>query len=910
MAWQQMQQKGGSIPAFVGGKGAAKPAMIGSLGGMQAGMQRPGAPVPLRAAQTGIVQQAQIRQMGVGGAAVAGAGAAAGGSLTVSGCQNLTVGNIIKGTYSTAGANHGKPVYKKDGSPNGVNVLIYFWDDRDGPSFSGWWFGPKVGGDQVWAYNGQKVSPTPPLSNWRVPWDGEEDPQLRLTFGQAARAMGIQQPGAVGGVRMTGLQDNSQMADRKRQVEEARKRQAEREQEQQKKQAELKAKREQEEARRKESSAALAVRKAIQKVRTATPENYDELMGQLEEAQAANLEAMGSQAEKVSQEAQAALEQAQKRIDQMNEEKIQEEQKKIDEEKQKVEQEEKIKVYVEEATTEANAMLEKIKAAEEMAQKLDELSSGTPESMVSAADQTEKTIEETREEARTSRQKIIDKQKELGDSAALRKIKRDVLELTSKLAGGMRQLEKYGTVVKNTKLKAEKKGNALKKEEERKTTFKKFDKDKDGKLSRKEVETYCKEVIDHQLAADVMDRIMKSLEPIAFDKFRAMHQKVCIAKSEALARQRRAEEEAKAKVVEEKRAAVQVILDEALKLYQTAEASVAEAETKSRPLLKDENLDSAEIRATCTEVETILKRVEEETSQAAEKLKKAKGDCEAEEDLKSFGQQVMTRCERIEGRSKSRVAKVEAAMKLAKDKATRKDFVEIDGKRTDFVTAIRAKMTEEGKTSEQLFESINAGKAVSEDAFKTLLQGLAGLELAEGQPAKLFSHVAGETSEISKDRFKELLRLYYKCVKATVLSEECSIKSKTVRRLDVGEVLEALEGPSLDEGAGVKRVKCQATQDNATGWVTLAGNQGTPFLEPGGNFYTCIMETLITDALSVQDSKTIRRISKGEVIEVIEFPKKDDATDVRRIKGKAQVDGVEGWITVSSSSGTKFLEPC
>ena len=27
---------------------------------------------------------------------------------------------------------------------NGLDVMLYFWDDRDGPDFCGWWFGPKV----------------------------------------------------------------------------------------------------------------------------------------------------------------------------------------------------------------------------------------------------------------------------------------------------------------------------------------------------------------------------------------------------------------------------------------------------------------------------------------------------------------------------------------------------------------------------------------------------------------------------------------------------------------------------------------------------------------------------------------------------------------------------------------------
>lgn len=27
--------------------------------------------------------------------------------------------------------------------------MLYYWDDRDGSDFSGWWFGPRVGGDQA-----------------------------------------------------------------------------------------------------------------------------------------------------------------------------------------------------------------------------------------------------------------------------------------------------------------------------------------------------------------------------------------------------------------------------------------------------------------------------------------------------------------------------------------------------------------------------------------------------------------------------------------------------------------------------------------------------------------------------------------------------------------------------------------
>merc|ERR1719379_2941169 len=76
--------------------------------------------------------------------------------------------------------NHGKVVYKKNEKAKGLDVLIYFWDDRDGPELCGWWFGPNVGGDQVWAYHPSRASATPPASEWNVPHDGPIDPTFRI----------------------------------------------------------------------------------------------------------------------------------------------------------------------------------------------------------------------------------------------------------------------------------------------------------------------------------------------------------------------------------------------------------------------------------------------------------------------------------------------------------------------------------------------------------------------------------------------------------------------------------------------------------------------------------------------------------------------------------------------------------
>merc|ERR1712187_633405 len=71
---------------------------------------------------------------------------------------------------------------------NGLDVMVYFWDERDGPNFCGWWFGPKIGGDQVWAYHPDKTQ-TPPRNGWKVPYDGAVDATMILTPSSQAAAM-------------------------------------------------------------------------------------------------------------------------------------------------------------------------------------------------------------------------------------------------------------------------------------------------------------------------------------------------------------------------------------------------------------------------------------------------------------------------------------------------------------------------------------------------------------------------------------------------------------------------------------------------------------------------------------------------------------------------------------------------
>lgn len=120
-------------------------------------------------------------------------------ALTVSGCAHETVGPIANGDYTKISENHGKAVYKKDVQVNSLDILMYFWDERDGPNFCGWYFGPKVGGDQVWAHHPSRDSIPPqggsepgPTGGWCVPFGGAVDAAFRVT----PRAKAQQQPAA------------------------------------------------------------------------------------------------------------------------------------------------------------------------------------------------------------------------------------------------------------------------------------------------------------------------------------------------------------------------------------------------------------------------------------------------------------------------------------------------------------------------------------------------------------------------------------------------------------------------------------------------------------------------------------------------------------------------------------------
>jgi len=665
----------------------------------------------------------------------------------------------------------------------------------------------------------------------------------------------------------------------------------------------------------------------IQRVRIANPDNYDELRADLEKTLEEQLEKMGAQAEKVQQEAEKALVQAQERVDAIAQKKLDDEKKAEEEAQQKKEEIEKVDRLTAEAEAEVVEAEGKVEEGIESV-KIDENES-TPESILEAVKKTGEVSSEMQGVLSEVSKSLSEKRTEMGDTQlALAKLKELFGPLFRKVAVCRRKVDGMKASAKTSKDLANRKSKAIKKEKDIKDLFNKFDKDKDGKLKRAEVAAYSKGKFEFELQAPVLDKILRQLGDtgVPFAKFSRLKGMVAIARSEVNIRIKRAEaaekerlkKEAEAKRQEElaaKKAEIEKAFSDAVEALKSAEASSRKAEgisSKFDDAVGNDDMPAAELTEAANNSRDSATEGRGQIADAKEKLEKVvDNECEDDE-LKIWKASQEASLKRRIAQVESQLERVDIAVKGAEEKAARKAYTEMEALKTETVTALRLVMTNDGIKGDELFERIGGEKSTEIDSekFAKFVRSLPAPTFKDEQAEGLFAHVTEGEDKLSKEKFSELIRLFYKVSKASVLTAEVTIKSKTLRRLDLGEVVEALDAPKKDDDIGVTRMRCKAVTDGLEGFVTISGNQGTVFLEPGGNTYKCIKDTYITADLSVAEGKNVRKIRVGEVVDILEFETKDESCNVKRIKVKAKTDGATGWVTVAGNQGTAFMEPC
>jgi len=725
----------------------------------------------------------------------------------------------------------------------------------------------------------------------------------------------------------------SREQERRMREDEIRKRQQEKEEEMQRREAyeaEMRRKREEEDALRREQAAASMVRQVIARVRMATPESFDQLRAELESTLAEQIERMGPQCEAVQVEAEKSLLQAQERVDQITENRILEERKALEEESRKREEAVRIDKLAATAATEIADVEKTLETAQEAAKPTTELAEdATPELMLSSAEATEQAWQLVHKACDAASKSLTDRRVEVGQSdVAIFKLREHFVPLFRKLAVCRRATERLVELGRSTKEKANRKAAAIKKEKELRDQFAKYDGDGDGKMNRQEVIAFAKAEYEFDLNDDHLERLFTTLGEdgvVPLDKFQRLRTIVAIARSDHRAREKKAEEEAKEKLRKEEeakkaelinaqKAEVQKAIDAASEMLKGVTEETGKVQTLAAPLSSSssDNMSGEELKDLVARSEEALVPCKESLAGVVSKLTELESEKIEEAEVKSFQMREIATLQASAKKLRGDMERIASAALSAKETATRRMHSELEALRNAAVTALRERMVSKSQTSSQLFDEAfgSAESKVTSENFSQLVKSLPGVEVPDSRSESLFLHLTAGQPSIGKDQFVELIRLFYKVVKQSVLGESQSIKSKTLRRLEAGEIVEVVEGPTKDDGVGVIRLRCRAVKDEVEGWVTVTGNQGTVFLEQGGNTMACVKETPMTDGLSVESSKTIRRISRGEVIEVIEFPKKDESMNVMRIKGKAKLDGTTGWVTVMGNQGTTFLEFC
>jgi hypothetical protein len=153
--------------------------------------------------------------------------------------------------------------------------------------------------------------------------------------------------------------------------------------------------------------------------------------------------------------------------------------------------------------------------------------------------------------------------------------------------------------------------------------------------------------------------------------------------------------------------------------------------------------------------------------------------------------------------------------------------------------------------------------------------------------------------------FSLALRSYFKCVKEITITQEFEISSaKKVRKLAVGELIEAIGMARTDANLGLERVPCRCLKDGEAGWATVKSQTGTTYLATADKPYLWCAETTTLHEEQRIGSQKVRNLTPGEVVELVRGPVEDNLAADQRVRGMACHEGAQGWLQVKDKGGS------
>jgi len=352
----------------------------------------------------------------------------------------------------------------------------------------------------------------------------------------------------------------------------------------------------------------------------------------------------------------------------------------------------------------------------------------------------------------------------------------------------------------------------------------------------------------------------------------------------------------------------EALLAEANKTLEAAEAEGAKVTTTSEALLAAQGEELMKFATPAT----VAEEMETLEPSASSLLSKAKASflTQTREIKATKGPMMEAKKELTKLIAKADIAfrKVKAAGEAVK-KACKTISEAADAKAS---AALRSEAAEKGIAVDELFAQLagEGSSTVSHEALCKCLLAISSLEIAE-EHAKLVCRKI-EAPSISKRSFLAFVQRYYVVTAAVAITGEFEItKAKTIRKAEIDEIFEILEGPTSDEKLGLNRVRGRSLVDSTEGWLSIKGNQGSIFLkETEKPFYTVFGtdEVPLGPSFKVGEGEPVRMLKSGEVMEMLEGPKKETFPPGLRAKCQALSDKATGWFSIRDKQGTVFAE--
>jgi len=725
----------------------------------------------------------------------------------------------------------------------------------------------------------------------------------------------------------------------RQQQEEMRRHQEEMRREQERRRLEeVERRRREEEQRRVEQTAAVAIRKVIQQLRLCDEVTFPAVHGQLEEILEREGPACGSIRERVAEETKQAIHQTRERLH------TEREQKAAQERRQR-EQEELVAALLKELTDLVNVAEAKVERLRLKATPLLEATNGdaVPESeefKQACAD-----VDEARVSAKAGCKACTDflvsnRSRVEEASVTLEETRSLLVPLQRRVHEALREVVNRSRAADAAVDRARRRHQAERIIEGRAAVFKRYDRDQDGFWNRKEILAYAKGEFSFDVPVAAVDRLLElhgdaGSTGVARERYPKVKLAIGIAREEAASKMRKEERERKERELQQRKATLRDQLATSASAVEACEQSITGAETIMQQLpqavqralnaptdaaaLQESSPSAAELQKSAAQLDEVVAGARTKLQAARDELLSSTNQVPDDADNKELHEFMQTELKSLSGRTDSadaRLTRLAQSLGSLRDRAAQKDLAELDRVRVELASALRNRMTTAGHTLEALFAAADTNNdgIVSEAELTDLLKS--GPEPFNGtldgsNLQRIFAELAeGSAGGLSISDFPGLVRAYYRVCKQTTLTEGVQIKeSKTIRRIEEGEIFEVHAEPLEDEKSKVMRVCGRAVKDGVVGYISITGNQGTKFLEPASGLFKVLQCVDLTQSFALNSEPPLRQLKEGELLQTIKWESKEPVSGIMRMKVRAKNDSSIGWVTLADAEGTTLVKP-